>query len=90
MSASTWSDAAILDVIKEALAVADPERRRHFDRLDPAWTIEEIGGDSILTVEMVNEVERRTNVQIPDEALLSVRVVGDVVALVQRQLGGDR
>ena len=78
------TDDEILGLIKQSLLTTDPDRSGHYEKLQPGWSIEDLGCDSVATLNMVTELERRTRVEIPDEDLLTLRDVGDIVALVRR------
>ncbi len=77
-------DDDILYVIRAALCAVDPDRSAHYGGLNVGWTIDDLGCDSVTVVELINEVERTTGVQIPDEDLLDVRSIEDLVKLVRQ------
>ncbi len=59
-------------------------------RIAPASTIDDLGCDSVTTLEIITELEAAAGVAISDEDLLGIRTVGDLIALVRRQQGDDR
>jgi acyl carrier protein len=52
--------------------------------ISPASTFEELQMDSLDKINLSFEVEERFQISIPDNALDSLRTVGDVIAGVQR------
>ena len=52
--------------------------------ITPASTFDELRMDSLDKINLSFEVEERFQIQIPDNALNSLRTVGDVIAGVQR------
>jgi len=52
--------------------------------ITPASTFDELQMDSLDKINLSFEVEERFNIEIPDDALDSLRTVADVVAGVQR------
>lgn len=52
--------------------------------ITPATTFDELQMDSLDKINLSFEVEERFKIEIPDNALDSLRTVGDVVAGVQR------
>ena len=53
------------------------------ENLTPEQTFEELGFDSLTTVEIVIEAEERFGVSIADEELLGLRTIGEVVAYIE-------
>jgi acyl carrier protein len=51
--------------------------------LTPEQTFEELGFDSLTTVEIVVEAEDRFGVSVADEELLGLRTIGEVVAYIE-------
>ncbi len=54
------------------------------DTITPASTFEELQMDSLDKINLSFEVEERFKIAIPDNALESLRSVGDVIAGVER------
>ncbi|MBR2738319.1 MAG: acyl carrier protein [Lachnospiraceae bacterium] len=60
--------------------------------IDPAQIVpeatftEDLGADSLDAVEMVMAVEEEFDISVPDEALESIKTVGDLLALVEEYL----
>jgi len=52
--------------------------------ITPATTFDELHMDSLDKINLSFEVEERFHISIPDNALDSLRTVGDVIAGVQR------
>ena len=52
----------------------------------PAATFtQDLGADSLDTVELMMELERQFEVKIPDEVSEKIQTVGDVVALIEEE-----
>ena len=77
------NDAAVLAMIKDALAKVAPNRKEEFDEIEFDDTIEDLALDSIATMEMVGELEDGTGKTFPDEELAKVNTVGDLASLVK-------
>ena len=54
------------------------------DATDLAF-VNDLGADSLDTVELVMELEEEFNFSIPDEAAQSIRTVADAVAYIEEQ-----
>jgi len=54
---------------------------------DNASFINDLGADSLDTVELIMELENRFNIQIPDEDQEKIQTVGDAVSYVQSKIG---
>ncbi|MGE0792293.1 MAG: acyl carrier protein [Sandaracinaceae bacterium] len=48
--------------------------------------IQELGLDSLSTLELVGAMERELNVQIPDEQLVGIQTVSQLLALVEQRM----
>jgi acyl carrier protein len=81
------NDAHILDLIQKALTEVVPDRAADWSAVTLDKTIEELGLDSIATMEMVGFLEDETGVTFPDEALPKVNALSDLAALVKAELG---
>jgi acyl carrier protein len=53
---------------------------------DNASFINDLGADSLDTVELIMELENRFNIQIPDEDQEKIQTVGDATKYVQEKL----
>jgi acyl carrier protein len=80
------NDAQILDIIQKALVKVAPDRAGEWTSVDLGKSIEELGLDSIVTMEMVTEIEDVTGVTFPDEDLPKVNTLGDLATLVKKNL----
>ena len=54
---------------------------------DDASFMEDLGADSLDTVELVMEFEKEFNIDIPDEDAEKMRTVGDAVAYLNAKVG---
>ena len=50
--------------------------------------INDLGADSLDTVELIMELENRFNIQIPDEDQEKIQTVGDAINYVKSKIGG--
>ena len=50
--------------------------------------IEDLGADSLDTVELVMAFEEEFDIEIPDDAAEHIQTVGDAVKFIQERLGG--
>ena len=50
--------------------------------------MEDLGADSLDTVELVMEFEKEFNIDIPDEDAEKLRTVGDAMAYLNQKVGG--
>jgi acyl carrier protein len=72
----------VKDIIVEELGV---ER----DKLTPeASFMEDLGADSLDTVELVMAFEKEFDIDIPDEEAEKLRTVGDALKYLHEKLGG--
>ncbi|NOY26286.1 MAG: hypothetical protein GXP62_10480 [Oligoflexia bacterium] len=76
-------EAKILDLIKEALNDVAPGREADFAKVTLTSTIEDLGLDSIATMEMVGYLEEQVDATFPDEDLAKVSSIMDLTALVR-------
>ena len=68
-------------IVVEHLSV-DPDKV-----VDSANFIDDLGADSLDTVELVMAFEEEFNVEIPDEAAESIVTVGDAVRFLEKNAG---
>lgn len=85
--AAPVTDDDILSRIRVFLDQVNVAHSAHHKRLSRDWTIDQLGCDSVTTLEMITDLETFTEVQIPDEDLLQIRTIGDLVALIRRERG---
>ena len=73
-------EAQIKDAIVEKLGV-------EMSKVTPtASFINDLGADSLDTVELIMELENRFNIQIPDEDQEKIQTVGDAITYVTSKL----
>ncbi len=46
----------------------------------------DLGADSLDTVELIMELEKEFNIQIPDEAAEQISTVGDAIAFIENEI----
>lgn len=79
MAAEKSIDQRIKDIIVEQLGV-------NADQVTPeAKFIEDLGADSLDTVELVMALEEEFGLEIPDEEAEKLQTVGDVIKYVEEQ-----
>ncbi len=71
-----------LDLIKEALAHAEPERAT--TNLTPNSTLSELGISSITALEMAGYIEDKLGIHFPDDELSQVNTIEGLDALIRR------
>ena len=81
------TDDDILGRMRLLLNRVDGTRSEQHKRLAPDWTIDDLGCDSIMTLEIISDLEAFADVEIPDDDILRVRTIGDLVALIRRERG---
>lgn len=69
----------VIDIVAEQLG-ADKEKITR----DTAF-VEDLGADSLDTVELVMELEEEFGIEIPDDAVEKIRTVGEVVDYIDSQ-----
>jgi acyl carrier protein len=87
---TSMTDADILNRMRQLLDRVNSAGIEHHKRLAPDWTIDDLGCDSVTTLEIITDLETFANVEIADEDLLQIRTIGDLVALIQRGRGAAR
>jgi len=78
------NDAEVLALIRNALNDVVPDRAADWASIELSQTIEELGLDSISTMEMVGQLEDATGATFPDEELPKVNSLGDLATLVRK------
>jgi acyl carrier protein len=76
------------DLIAMFKQVATEVDKREFRDVTGESVITELGIDSLSMMQIVGEMELRLNIMIPDEDLVELVTVADLVKVVERRLGG--
>jgi acyl carrier protein len=76
----------LLHMFKTVAARVD---RREFPNVTRSSVITELGIDSLSMMQIVGEMETELDVMIPDEDLVELVTVGDLVNKVEARLGAD-
>jgi acyl carrier protein len=71
------------DLLSLFKSIASRVDKRSFDDVTPASVITELGIDSLSMMQIVGEMETELGVMIPDEDLIDLRTVGDLVSKIQ-------
>lgn len=71
----------VIDIVSSKL---DIER----DKVTPgAFFVDDLGADSLDTVELVMEFEEQFELEIPDEDAEKIRTVGDAIDYIEKKAG---
>jgi acyl carrier protein len=76
------------DLIVMFKQVATEVDKREFRDVTGESIITDLGIDSLSMMQIVGEMELRLNIMIPDEDLVELVTVADLVKVVERRLGG--
>lgn len=74
----------LLEMFKTVAARVD---KREFPKVTRQSVITELGIDSLSMMQIVGEMETELGILIPDEDLVELVTVGDLVAKVEQRLG---
>jgi acyl carrier protein len=77
------------DLIAMFKQVATEVDKREFRDVTGESIITELGIDSLSMMQIVGEMELRLNIMIPDEDLVELVTVADLVKVVERRLSGS-
>ncbi len=75
------------DLLELFKTVAARVEKRDFPNVTRAAVITELGVDSLSMMQIVGEMETELGIVIPDEDLVELVTVGDLVAKVEQRLG---
>lgn len=75
------------DLLLMFKTVAARVDKREFSHVTRESVITELGIDSLSMMQIVGEMETELGVMIPDEDLVELRTVGDLVGKVEQRLG---
>jgi acyl carrier protein len=76
-----------LDLLQMFKTVAARVDKREFSDVTRSSVITELGIDSLSMMQIVGEMETELGVMIPDEDLVELITVGDLVSKVEQRLG---
>jgi len=77
------------DLILLFKRVATEVDKREFPEVTGESNISDLGVDSLSMMQIVGEMELRLNIMIPDEDLVELVTVGDLVKVVMRRMEGS-
>jgi acyl carrier protein len=71
----------VIDIVSEQLGVSKDQitEDTHF--------VNDIGADSLDTVELVMELEEEFDINIPDDAAEKIQTVGEAIHYIEQQVG---
>ena len=73
----------VFEIVAEELSVEK-------DKIRPETTfINDLGADSLDTVELVMELEEEFDINIPDDAAEKIQTVGEAVSHIEKAIGGQ-
>jgi acyl carrier protein len=74
---------------QEVTAIVEEMTGLEAESLDAEHSFEELGFDSLTTVEIAVAAEERLGVRIPDEELVELRTIGEAVEAIEALLAGN-
>ena len=84
MAAEKSIEQKVKDIIVEQLGV-------NADQVTPeAKFIEDLGADSLDTVELVMEIEDAFDLSIPEDAAEKIQTVGDAISYIEKNAGDKK
>ncbi len=75
------------ELVEKFRALASEIAERDLSHVTEEQAIADLGMDSLSTLELVGELEREFGVSLPEEDLVGVRTVKDLLDLVHRGMG---
>lgn len=72
----------IKNIIADSLSVEDSKKIEDHSKL-----AEDLGADSLDTVELIMKLEEEFGIEIPDEDAEKIQTFGDVVAFIDKKMG---
>jgi acyl carrier protein len=74
----------LISLFKQVAAQVD--KRQKFDHVTRDSVISELGIDSLSMMQIVGEMELRLNIMIPDEDLVELVTIADLVKVVEKRV----
>ena len=75
-------ESKVIELVSKQLGVAK-------DKINRASSfVNDLGADSLDTVELVMEIEESFDLSIPDEAAEKIQTVGDAIGYIEQNVGG--
>lgn len=75
------SEKQIIEAFRQAVQEVDNKK---LGEVSPTTSIDELGLDSVVTMEVIGVLEEKLGVHFPDEDLATLRTIGDLTGLVAR------
>jgi acyl carrier protein len=75
-------EAKVIEIVSKQLGVAKEKITRE------SSFVNDLGADSLDTVELVMEIEDKFDLSIPDDAAEKIQTVGDAIKYIEANLGG--
>lgn len=75
----------LISLFKQVAAQVD--KRQKFDHVTGDSVISELGIDSLSMMQIVGEMELRLDIMIPDEDLVELVTIADLVRVVEKRVG---
>jgi acyl carrier protein len=73
----------VIDIVAEQLGVANAQIHR-----DPSF-VNDLGADSLDTVELVMELEEEFDINIPDDVAEKIQTVGQAIDHIEKAVQGN-
>ncbi len=75
------------ELLKQFQRIATEVAERDITIASETARISDLGLDSLNTLEVIGSLERELKIRIPDDQLVGIQTVGQLVDLVQKRLG---
>ena len=75
-------ESKVIELVSKQLGVAKDKINRE------SSFVNDLGADSLDTVELVMEIEEAFDLSIPDEAAEKIQTVGDAIKYIEQNVGG--
>ena len=80
-----------MDIIEEIKEVVSEQLKVKPEEIAPeASFIDDLGADSLDSIELVTTLEEKYGIEIPDEDAKEMHTVGDVVNYIEKKIGQNR
>jgi acyl carrier protein len=76
-----------VDLVVLFREIVEKVDNKKFPNVSEATPIAELGIDSLSVMQIVGELENRLSITIPDDQLVKLQTVGDLLAVVRTRMG---
>lgn len=81
MASTAEIEAKVIEIVSKQLGVAKEKISR------PSSFVNDLGADSLDTVELVMEIEDAFDLSIPEDAAEKIQTVGDAISYIEKNAG---